>query len=100
MPWGPKLVPLWGHMFYIGLFKKKHEKIFVSETTRPRALMFGIKHHLANLCQVCSNYIPGANMARPGSRGVLQSPISGKHEKLFLSDTIRLRALIFDLFIT
>ena len=60
------MAPLWGHMFYIGLFKEKHEHIFLSETTRPRALMFGMEHHLVNLCQVCSNYIPGATMARPG----------------------------------
>ena len=28
-------------MFYIGLIKRKHEKIFLSETTGPRALIFG-----------------------------------------------------------
>ena len=31
-----------GLMFYIGLYLEQHEKIFVSETTRPRALMFGM----------------------------------------------------------
>ena len=27
-------------MFYIGLYWEQHEKIFLSETTRPRALIF------------------------------------------------------------
>ena len=43
----------WGHMFYIGLYREK-QKIFLSEITRPRALMFGMKHHLVDLYQVCS----------------------------------------------
>ena len=30
-------------------------KIFLSETTRPRSLIFGIYHHLVDLYQVCSN---------------------------------------------
>ena len=30
-------------MLYIGLYRKKHEKIFLSETTWPRALIFGMK---------------------------------------------------------
>ena len=47
-------------MLYIGLFREKHEKIFLSETTRPRALIFGMKHHLVDLQKVCSNYTPGA----------------------------------------
>ena len=35
----------------------KHEKL-LSETTRPRALIFGMLHHLVDLYQVCSNYSP------------------------------------------
>ena len=35
------MAPPGGHMFYIGLIKRKHEKIFLSETTGPRALIFG-----------------------------------------------------------
>ena len=31
-----------GHMFYIGLYREQHEKIFLSKTTRPRALSFGM----------------------------------------------------------
>ena len=30
------------HMLYIGLNREKHEKIFLSETIRPRALIFGM----------------------------------------------------------
>ena len=49
-------------MFYLGLYRGKCEKIFLSETTRPRTLIFGIQHH-----QVCSNYTPGAkNGPAPG----------------------------------
>ena len=44
-------------MFYILDEKRKHEKIFLSETTRHRALIFGI----VDLYQVCSNYSPEAN---------------------------------------
>ena len=33
-------------MLYIGLYREKHEKIFLSETIRPRAMIFGIEHHL------------------------------------------------------
>ena len=47
------------HMFYIGLYRENMKKIFLCETTRPRALIFVMKHHLVNLYQVCSNYIPG-----------------------------------------
>ena len=51
------MAPPWGHMFYIGLYREKHEKILF-KTTRPRALISDVKHHLVNLSQVCSNYIP------------------------------------------
>ena len=47
-------------MFYIGLYRIKHEKIFLSETTRPIALIFGMYHHLVDCYQVCSNYAPWA----------------------------------------
>ena len=47
-------------MFYIGLYRVKHEKIFSSETTRPRALIFGMKHHPVNFDKNCSNYALGS----------------------------------------
>ena len=39
-------------MLYIGLKREKHEKIFLSETISPRAMIFGMKHHLGD-------YAPG-----------------------------------------
>ena len=54
------------HMFYIGLYRENNE-IILSDTIRLRAFIFGMKHHLVNLYQVCSNYIPGAkNGPAPG----------------------------------
>ena len=51
------------------------KEIFLSETMWPRALMFGAKHHLVDLYQVCSNLIPAAkNGPAPGSH-VSQRPI-------------------------
>ena len=38
-------------------------KTVLSKTTRHRALIFGMKHHLVDLYQVCTNYAPGAKMA-------------------------------------
>ena len=55
----------WGHMFHIGLYSEKHELIFLSEIIRPRALIFGMKHHLVDLYHVCSNYYLGQKMAPP-----------------------------------
>ena len=52
-------------MLYKGLNRKKHEKDFLSETIRPRALIFGMMHYLVVIYQVCSNYTPGAKMAPP-----------------------------------
>ena len=36
------------------------KKILLSETTRLRALIYGMKHHLVNLYTDSLNYIPGA----------------------------------------
>ena len=30
------------HIFYIGLYRETHEKLFLSETSRPRVLIFGL----------------------------------------------------------
>ena len=49
------------------IFKMKTLKILLFETRRPGALIFGMKHHLVDLYQVCSNYGPGAkNGSAPG----------------------------------
>ena len=90
------MAPPLGHMFCIGLYREKDETIFLSETTMPRVLIFGMKDHQVNLYQVCSNYISGAKMAPPKGSHVLHRPIEGKNmKKIFLSETINLRALIF-----
>ena len=47
-PWGQKWPCPSSHMFCIGFIKGNHSKIFLSETTRPRALIFRMKHHLKN----------------------------------------------------
>ena len=49
-------------MLYIGLNREKHEKIFLSETIRPRTMILGMSHHLVD-------YAPGAKMA----------PLRGSH---------------------
>ena len=56
-------------MFYIGLYRENMKKSF--ETTRTRALIFCMWHHLADLYQVFfSNYAPGAKMGPlPGHIG-------------------------------
>ena len=39
---------------------EKHGKIFLSEIIRPRALIFGLLHHLVDLYKVYSNDAPRA----------------------------------------
>ena len=64
-------------MFYIGLYMEKHEKIFLSETIRLIALIFGMKHHLVD----STKYIPGAKYGLPQGSHVLHRPIYGKNMK-------------------
>ena len=54
-----------------------------------------MKYHLVNLYQVSSNYISGAILAPPQGSHVLHRPIKGKTLTIFMSKTIRPRALIF-----
>ena len=56
-------------LYWDGLILGKYEKIFLSETMRPRSLIYGKKHHLVNLYQVCSNYAPGPE----------NGPVRGSH---------------------
>ena len=46
-------------IYYIGLYME-YIKIFLSETTRPRALIFGLCLTQLNFYQVCSNNFPVA----------------------------------------
>ena len=70
---------------------KNIKTYFLSETIRHRVLIFGIKHHLVDLYHVCSNYAPGAKMARLGCHMFYIVFYIGKT----LSETIIPRALIF-----
>jgi len=63
-------------------------KIFLSETTRPRAFIFGIQHYIAFifgiqhyievLYQNCSNYAPGVKIDPGPGVSVLNGIIQGK----------------------
>ena len=66
------MAPPQGQMFYIGLYREQHERIFLSETTRSRALIFGMLYYLVDLFQVYSNNIYlGPKMAPPLGSHVL-----------------------------
>ena len=71
-----------GHIFYIGSYREQHEKIF-SETTRPRALIFGLYDYLVNLYQVCSNYSLGAFGPCLGGQRIYIGFYREKHKKIF-----------------
>ena len=43
-------------MFNIDFYRENMKKNIMSETRRPRTLIFDMKHHLVDLYQVCSNY--------------------------------------------
>ena len=58
-------------------------KIFLSETTRHVALIFGLKHCLVDIYHVCSNYAPGAkNGPTPGH--MFHIVLYGKQKKKYL----------------
>ena len=80
-PWGPHVLQC--------LEKGKHEKLFLSETTRQGALTFGMKHHLVDFFQVCSNDVPVPKWPHPG--GHMFYIGLGK----ILSETTKHRALIY-----
>ena len=76
-------------------FKLTWANGFLSETLRPRALIFGMYHHLVDLYQSCSSYPLGPIMA-PNQGHMFYIGLYRKiHENTFLSETIRPRALIF-----
>ena len=63
---GPKKAPDLGvKCFTKAYIGQNVKKIFLSEITGPRALLFGMKHHLVDLYQVCSNDTPGAKNGPP-----------------------------------
>ena len=70
MPLGPKMGPPRGHIFCIDLYRENMKNI-LSETTGPRALIFGIKHHLVDLYQFCSNNATRAKVGPQGSHKLI-----------------------------
>ena len=63
----------------------------------PRALIFGMKHHLVDPYQVNPKYAPRAKNGPIQGDTCTHRLILGKHEKIFLSETTRHRAFIFDM---
>ena len=62
-----------------------------SERERPRALIFGMWHHLLELFKDCSNYGPRVKIGlSPGARSVTYAYIV---KKIFFFETERPRAL-------
>ena len=81
-----------GYIFNIGLYREKHEKIFLSETVRPRALIFGMNHHLVDLFTKFIQIMPlGPKLPRTGDHMFYIGSYKEKHEKIFLSETISSR---------
>ena len=77
-----------GHMFYIGFYSEKYEKI-LSETTRTRALIFGMtpSEPKPSLFYLYTS-IPGAKNGPPRGHMFYIGLYREKHETLFLSETI------------
>ena len=70
-------------------------KIFLSETIRHRALIFGMWYHLVDFYQACSNYAPEVKWHRSWGHIFYIGLYMDEREKIFYSKTIRTRALIF-----
>ena len=59
-----------------------HRNLIVfQETTMPRALTFGMKHHLGDLYQVCSKYAPGAKKRLCPVGHIFKQAYIGKYVK-------------------
>ena len=76
-------------------FLHKLIKLFLSETIRPRLLIFGIQLHLVDLYQACSNYIPRAKNGPAQGVTCFTLAYLEKCEKIFLSETTGPKALTF-----
>ena len=72
------------------------KKNFLSEVTRPRAMIFGIKHYLVVFYQNLLKLYPwGQKWPYPGGNMLYIGLNREKHETIFLSETIRPRAICF-----
>ena len=60
-------------------------KNILSETTKPRVLIFGMKPHILDRYQVCSNFASEAKSGYALGSFILHRLIKRKHEKIFLS---------------
>ena len=60
MPWGQKWPRPVGHMFYIGLYRDIMKNV-LSDTTKPRALIFGMNHQLS-VFKLCPKNDPTAGV--------------------------------------
>ena len=77
---GQNLVHYPKDRIYNGLYRENMKKIFLSETTRPRALIFGILYYLVDLLHIMSL---GPKMGPPCGSHDLHRLRKGKHEKSF-----------------
>ena len=92
-PWA-KNGPTRGHMFYIGLYREQHEKIFLSETTRHKSLEIWYKASSGEPLPSLFKLDPwGQKWPHPGCHMLYIGLNREKHEKIFLSETIRPRAI-------
>ena len=73
----------------------KTKKIFFSETTRPTALIFGMKQWLMVLYINCAIHAPGVKFGHAPGVDSLHRLTIGKTKKIFFSETTRPTALIF-----
>ena len=73
----------------------KTKKIFFSETTRPTALIFGIKQWLMVLYINCAIHAPGVKFGYAPKVDSLHRLTMGKNSKIFFSETTGPTALIF-----
>ena len=91
------MAPPRGHMIYIGLYREKDETIFLSETTMPRALIWYEASPSEPLPCLFKLYLWCQKWHHPRGHMFYIGLYRVKDEKIFfkLSETIRLRALIF-----
>ena len=80
------MAPQRSHMIVLHMhFKGNYSKIFLPETTKPRAHIFCMKQHPVDVNQVCSNYVHGAKMAPSRGSHVLHRLLFGKTRKKLLA---------------
>ena len=94
MPLGSNLATPRGLIVSIDLLWEKNSKIFFSETTGPKALIFCMWQWLMVLYINCANHVPGVKFGHVPGVDSLHRPTIGKTKKIFFSETTRPTALI------